>query len=54
MIKIWEVMTVEQRNLYNSLKDQMMDAVTADEVRYFANLMHELLDQVELELEKAQ
>lgn len=53
MSKIWEVMTEEQRNLYNSLKDQMMDAVTADEVRYYANQMHKLLDQVELEMEKA-
>ncbi|MCM3444003.1 MULTISPECIES: hypothetical protein [Metabacillus] len=49
MKKIWDLMNQEQRNKYESINSAMMDAVTADEVRYYANQLHELLDQIDIE-----
>jgi len=41
--------TVDQRKVYMELKENMLSATSPDEVKYYSNQIHDLLDQIEKE-----
>ncbi|MCM3619830.1 hypothetical protein M3936_19855 [Sutcliffiella horikoshii] len=50
MSKLWSYMTDEDKEKYHELKEELINAQTKNEVRYYANQMHELLDKAELKM----
>ncbi|UAL49820.1 hypothetical protein K7887_22130 (plasmid) [Sutcliffiella horikoshii] len=52
MSKLWSYMTEEDKKKYHELREELINALTKNEVRYYANQMHELLDKAELKMPK--
>lgn len=52
MSKLWSYMTEEDKKKYHELKDELVNAATKNEVRYYASQIHELLDKAELKMPK--
>jgi len=42
--------TEDQRKVFMELKENMLAAISPDEVKFYSNQIHELLDQIEKEI----
>ncbi|MFE7064479.1 hypothetical protein ACFVAD_20300 [Sutcliffiella sp. NPDC057660] len=52
MSSIWSHMSDEDKEKYQELKEELLHARTKNEVKYYAEQIHLLLDQVEIIVHK--